>query len=441
MSDNSGGPGPPDKVNDIRTAGGDNDNNVQSRTYDFQNKYKQTDRGPYIVYVEHQTKNLGRLFPIRVGHFLLQQDSLKNDIIDIKSVGINTVKVLFKTYNIANSLINHDIITKNNFVAYIPKYYNHKKGIVKLVDTFFSEEYLKKAIKSQVPVTEVHRFKRKVELNGQIDYVPRQIIAVTFSGNSLPQHIQINLVNFIVEPYIQPVIQCYSCLRYGHTNRMCKSQKVCKNCTSRHSEDETCDIDDRKCIYCSTSDHSTISKKCPMFKKQHNIKKIMAEENISFKEAELLYNNPSYAKVTTSNRFSILNNFANFPELPTIQKDTSGKTSSYTQRPHVSYTQNKKRKAISPTEILTRPSFSKRQETSHPVTPNPYREDFIKYKENIIENITTLINDMLKKSETTQHESDNLTLQYEIKNKVSSIFNTDYNITDNITISDDQSSY
>lgn len=42
----------------------------------------------------------------------------------------------------------------------------------------------------------------------------------------------------------------------------------------------------------------------------------MAAENVSFRDAQFIADNPSYAKVSTHNRFALLNNEENFPGLP-----------------------------------------------------------------------------------------------------------------------------
>lgn len=41
----------------------------------------------------------------------------------------------------------------------------------------------------------------------------------------------------------------------------------------------------------------------------------MASENSSCKEAEEIFNNPSYEKILVNNRFDLLNNSNNFLEL------------------------------------------------------------------------------------------------------------------------------
>ncbi|KAK5649975.1 hypothetical protein RI129_001004 [Pyrocoelia pectoralis] len=224
MSEETGGPGPPQNKpsNPLMDCSDEN-------RYDLNNKYKECDIGPYVVFLQHKIKNIGRLFPVRVGFYLQKVNEFKNDILDIKPIGINRVKVIFKTYHIANSLINHEVVIENDLIAYIPKFFNHRKGVVRMVDTYFSEAYLVETIVSTIAVTEVKRLTRKVvdSNTNKTEFIKRQMIVATFAGNRIPDSIKINMVNFHVEPYIHPVIQCLKCLRYGHIQAQCKGKTRC----------------------------------------------------------------------------------------------------------------------------------------------------------------------------------------------------------------------
>lgn len=441
MDENTGGPaGPPLRKDDVTM-----DTNTQEVSrYDVNNKYSCSDQGPFFVYLEHKNKNLGRLFPIKIGYFLQQVEELKKDIVDIKSIGLKRVKVEFKSYSRANLLINHDVVLKNELIAFIPKFYTQKRGVVRMVDTFFAEDYLKNAIISDSPVVEVKRMKRKI-VNSEtkaVEYVNRQTIIVTFLGNKIPDSIKINMVNFTVDPYIYPVVQCFKCLRYGHTSVQCKGVFRCQRCSKEHPENEEC-ISEIMCIHCNSKDHISTSKDCPVHTKQHNIKKIMAYKNASFKEAEALLNNPSYSKVVTNNKFDLLKNVDNFPELPILSNSYSNslirKPKPRTENPPKITSQSKKRKHSSPprTPILTTPSTSAlRVSDAHgPIIPNPHYDDFVAYKDQIICQISTFINGIIKNPKPLDENK--------IKDYLISIFsNNGDNTFDTITItSDDDDTY
>lgn len=412
--------------------------------YDLNNKYRSSDKGPFYVYLEHTNKNLGRLFPIRIGYFLQESPEFKHDILDIKSIGIKRVKVEFKSHNVANSLVNHELVRKNNLVAFIPRFYTQKKGIVRMVDTFFEEDYLKNAILSEIPVVEVKRMKRKIvnsETN-ESSFVSRQMIIVTFLGNRIPDNITINLVKFNVEPYVSPVIQCFKCLRYGHTSEQCRSKPRCQKCSKEHTEQEVCD-NDKCCLHCNSTEHNSLSKNCPAYLKQYNIKKTMAYHNTSFKEAEFLVNNPSYAKVTTNNRFDLFNNFDNFPELST---PSSSCNNTAWKKPKVNITQTKtnsqqikKRKHISPPESPTHIKPQTYIEPQPHKTPMPTfithpspRDQLITYQNQIISQISSFIFQMFQKQQSLDEN--------EIRNQLSLILNnkTDNSSMECISLSDEE---
>lgn len=376
---------------------------------DFENKYSRSDSGPYFVHVESIDKNIGRLFPIRIGHYLKVDDVYKKSIVDIKIVGRNRVKVVLNSYQAANSLINNDLLLKNGFIAYVPKYYTHRKGIVRLVDTFFDEDYLLDAIECDKEIVEIKRMMKRVTNDrGESELVKRQIIIVTFLGSNLPQSVRINGVIFTVEPYIYPVVQCMKCLAFGHVKSLCKKEiQLCLKCGEDLKDHKTPDCDKKTfyCIHCKTDEHSSTYRGCPHYQRQKRIKTIVSTRNVTFREAELLERNPSYSKVVTNNRFDILNNLSNFPELSTPQT-RSGQSNDF-QSASVTVPLRKPQRFVNntpkinlPRQNLTTqysegpqkkrkaPNSPNTTQISSPIIPNPYREEFMAYKEQLTDKLT-----------------------------------------------------
>lgn len=126
--------------------------NLNSDKYFFDNIY---------VYIESTDKNnIGRLHPMSVGHILHKKLNVKN-IIEIKSIGKNRIKVQLKNTKDANSLINNTLLDKEQLRAYIPNHLLQKKAVVKGVDTRFDVEYLKENIYSSSPILEIKRTHKK----------------------------------------------------------------------------------------------------------------------------------------------------------------------------------------------------------------------------------------------------------------------------------------
>lgn len=192
------------------------------------------------------------------------------------------------------------------------------------MDTSLSEDQLLQRIASTVPVAGVKRLTRTTtDANGKKITVPRQMIIVTFSGRFIPDHIIIDYVRCPVETYVSPVMQCFTCLRYGHSSRLCKGRKRCRTCGAEHEGD--C-AGNNYCIYCKNNSHNSTSKMCPKYAQQKNIKNIMATKNISFREAEKMAGNPSlFSNVLKNNPFAPLSilNKKDFPPINVATKPPS----------------------------------------------------------------------------------------------------------------------
>lgn len=297
---------PPDKTNSSSAN--------TYKNFNCENRFKDKDSGPFFVFVEHKTLNIGRMHPMKLGEKLLQLTGYDKQIKEISRIGRNRIKIELHSGNIANKLVTHSFFTENDYVAYIPSFLTEKRGVVRFVDTSFSETELLNIIDSDVPVKHVHRMKRAIRSDDNVTYVPRQVIVVTFEGVKIPQHIFINKVRCSVDAYIQPVVQCFNCLRFGHTSTQCKSKKRCKKCSTEVLVD--CDDCGAWCVFCKNNNHQSVDKKCPEFTKQKKIKEAMCYLNVSFKEAEAVVDNPAYSSIVKKNRFSpLLNSEAEFPSL------------------------------------------------------------------------------------------------------------------------------
>ncbi|KAK9712741.1 Endonuclease-reverse transcriptase [Popillia japonica] len=202
-------------------------------------------------------------------------------------------------------------------------------GIIKYVDTSLSEKELLELISPVfgeiIEVLSVKRFTKKIDSD---KYLPTSTIMVTFRGQKLPSQVAICKVACAVEPYVQRVIQCFNCLRYGHVSKQCRSEIRCKKCGDNHHSDKCQSFTPLACIFCKGSHNATDHKICPEYKKQRAIKQLMATENISYKDAKIVQNN-SYAGVVTlpvppinNNNFPLLDENRNKRKRPmTIEKN------------------------------------------------------------------------------------------------------------------------
>ena len=106
---------------------------------------------------------------------------------------------------------------------------------------------------------------------------------------------------FEVEPSIRSPVQCNRCLRFGHTVKYCRSVPRCSHCgETKHSVDSCPSIHatDPVCIFCKQP-HLATDRSCREWATQKEIKKIMATENVSYKDALNFKKNNYYTTAFT----------------------------------------------------------------------------------------------------------------------------------------------
>ncbi|KAH7976067.1 hypothetical protein HPB52_008608 [Rhipicephalus sanguineus] len=86
--------------------------------------------------------------------------------------------------------------------------------------------------------------------DGTYEEFPRSSVVLTFKPDAtLPRTLELDNEKFIVEEYIEAPLQCFKCLRFGHTSRACVSVSRCKNCGARYC-DEECERRTPMCANC-----------------------------------------------------------------------------------------------------------------------------------------------------------------------------------------------
>ena len=268
-----------------------NRENSTNLTNKFSNRFELSDSGPFIVMLESNNENIGKLHPMSIGKLLLvEHKELDNFIQSITNAGKNRVKVTFKSAYHANSLLNSKVLEQKDIKTYIPQYLTKRFGIIRGVDFSLTDEEIKTMISPLTgqffTVVDAQRLKRKIVVDGKDpEYKPTGSIKIAFKGQRLPSSISLCKVICDVEPFIYRVVQCYNCLRYGHVSNQCKSKIRCAKCGNEHKTTDCSSGTPPSCIFCqgrhSSSDHNL----CPEFKKQKKIKTIMANENLSYREA------------------------------------------------------------------------------------------------------------------------------------------------------------
>ncbi|KAM3958744.1 LOW QUALITY PROTEIN: uncharacterized protein ACR2FA_007269 [Aphomia sociella] len=167
-------------------------------------------------------------------------------------------KAFFKSMKQANEFIlNKDL--KHNILGRIP--YNHleSQGIIR-APIELSEEDLLLKLNSSVDIIGVKRFLKKRE-DG--NFHPLSTVLVTFLASQRPDHVTYEHIWFDTQEYIKPLLQCYTCYKFGHGRGSCKNKQVCSICAGEHYYKDCKNKENNKCINCSGS-HIAVSNSCPI---------------------------------------------------------------------------------------------------------------------------------------------------------------------------------
>jgi len=237
--------------------------------------------GPVMILVEciDLNKNLGNWHPLKAAKFF---STNFNGITNIKPAGAKKIKISFDSILNGNLCLISDTLNEHGFTASIPSNLIYSFGIIKL-DPDVSEDDFRDGVQSSFSIVSFKRI--SIKKDGNI--VPTRIVELKFLSPKLPQYISIYNMIFDVSPSIRSPVQCNRCLRYGHTQKFCRSDPRCGHCGgSKHSITECPSVHttDPICLFCKLP-HVATDRSCHEWSAQKDIKKIMATENLSYKDA------------------------------------------------------------------------------------------------------------------------------------------------------------
>ncbi|XP_060845529.1 LOW QUALITY PROTEIN: uncharacterized protein LOC132925125 [Rhopalosiphum padi] len=253
--------------------------------------------GPITIFVESTDANinLGNWPPIKAAKFFSNNFS---GITNIKPAGSKKIKISFDTIFNGNCCLNSNILNENNFNAIIPSTLIFSYGIIKL-DTAVSEVAFFESVRSSV---KIDAFKR-ISIKKDDKIVQTRIVELKFAASKIPSIIPVFNMIFDVKPSVRSPVQCNRCLRFGHTQKYCRSCPRCSHCGENNHSVDSCprtQATDPVCLFCKQP-HLATDRSCREWSTQKEIKHIIATENISYKDALIFKKNNCY---TTAFSFS-----------------------------------------------------------------------------------------------------------------------------------------
>lgn len=273
---------------------------------EYRIRFNSTYSAPYVVHVQKKTEHgLASLDSISFGSFIFKKKC--ENILKIKSVGRQKVAVEFNSIDSANAFLDDESLSKAGYISFIPKYLSSRMGVLRNIPADMTEEDLLQQIstpRSFGKIIKLRRLTFKTVEEGKNVWKPARSIVVTVEGKELPSYVYLFYNRIPVETYVLPTVQCYKCCKYGHTKLQCRGKEVCYRCSGGNHTGDKCHIEEENvtCVNCGGR-HTAVSVVCPELGRQKHIKKIMAENSISYYEASLRVprSKPTYSSITAQN--------------------------------------------------------------------------------------------------------------------------------------------
>lgn len=207
---------------------------------------------------------------------------------EIKDRGFAKVELGFENFQEANRCLEDkwEQGREREILFELPDRAKKCKGIITGWDLNATLDELVSAMVSSVDVVAVERLKRKIydrETKNVIESVSR-VVCITWEGSCVPPEIRIygRLSGLRVRPFVDNVLQCFNCYKFGYLIKYCKARPVCIACGEGfHGKCQR----EWNCVNCGGR-HKPTSKRCGVYQHNFEIKKIMAIENVPFKEAQ-----------------------------------------------------------------------------------------------------------------------------------------------------------
>lgn len=217
--------------------------------------------------------------PKQIGLAKLLKSLNVPNILKVKYKNPYKVIIALATKKDAENLLNCPKLVELGYSAQPTYESNLSFGTVKNVEIEVKDEELQKMFGCESEVVAVKRLKR---LTAEGKWEDSETVRLTFKSSTLPKYVFAYGCRFKVEKFTFLATQCSRCWLFGHTFRVCPSRKiVCPKCGEDH---ENCTTTSFKCVNCK-GPHMSNDKSCSVFKKEKEIRSIMSDKGVTYRQA------------------------------------------------------------------------------------------------------------------------------------------------------------
>ena len=130
-------------------------------------------------------------------------------------------------------------------------------------------------------VTKIYKVKRKI--NNSLELTGTMVL--TFDSCTLPEKVKLGWTAFEVRPYVPSVRQCFKCLKFNHSSRVCRATTDrCSNCGEEGHTYLVCS-NPINCANCDQA-HKAVDQKCPVYQIEKETIAYQTKEKSSYGDAK-----------------------------------------------------------------------------------------------------------------------------------------------------------
>ncbi|XP_048251541.1 uncharacterized protein LOC125379308 [Haliotis rufescens] len=204
---------------------------------------------------------------------------ITTEIVSVKRMARGDVSVTAKTVEAAKTLLQVTELDEHFVTPHEPESLMRTCGVIYGIDLDIEMNEIEDELKPVLPL-----MCSAVRLTRGPDKVPTKSVLLTFTGQSLPDHVVIFFQRFPIRIYVPPALRCFKCQSFGHVSAKCRStHHVCAKCGGKYKYEE-CNESSLKCKNCGGA-HSAAYKGCIKYQEAVQIQKVRVEGKLSYSQA------------------------------------------------------------------------------------------------------------------------------------------------------------
>lgn len=205
---------------------------------DFGNKYR-NDSPPRIILpvvfrITQKNKTFWEIDPNHISQDLV--DSLQKDVVYQRLSRRGQLTVCVNNIDAAIKLLDVKTLAGVCVEAHIPPSLIKNEGRIIAVPFRYSEDQILEKLAPYGVVGVRREVKARKLDNGGLTFNPRGGVILTFKPEvALPNRVHVGQYVFTVEEYLEAPTQCFNCMRFGHSAKICRASPRCRHCAGAHS--------------------------------------------------------------------------------------------------------------------------------------------------------------------------------------------------------------